>query len=85
MVALSTTKVEYITSCMASCEDFQLSKLFSELFENVLDTNVIFYNNHSGIHLLDNLVFHERSKNIDIRYHFIWDKLQLGAIKLYHS
>jgi hypothetical protein len=29
-------------------------------------------------------VFHDRSKHIDIRYHFIWDMVQRGAIRLHH-
>ena len=83
-VVLSTTKVEYITASMACCEAVWLRKLFSELFEHVLDTTVIFYDNQSGIRLLENLVFHNCSKHIDIMYHFIWDMVQRGAIKLQH-
>ena len=45
---------------------------------------MIFCDNHSGIHLLENLVFHDRSKNIDIRYHFIQDMVQWGEIRLQH-
>jgi hypothetical protein len=29
-------------------------------------------------------VFHDESKNIDIRYQFIFDMLQRGAIKLHY-
>jgi hypothetical protein len=32
--------------------------------------------------LLENPMFHDRSKHIEIRYHFIRDKLLKGAIKL---
>ena len=27
-------------------------------------------------------VFHDKSKHIEIKYHFIWDMVQKGAIKL---
>ena len=83
-VALSTAEAEYIVASMASCGAVWLRKLFSELFGHVLDTTMIFYNNQSGIRLFDNLVFHDRSKHIDIRYHFIWDMVQWGAIRLQH-
>lgn len=83
-IALSTTKVEYIAASMASCEAFWLRKLFSELFGHVLDTTVILYDNQSGIRLSENLVFHDRSKHIDIRYHFIRDMVQREAISLHH-
>ena len=29
-----------------------------------------------------NLLFHDKSKHIDIIYHFIWDMVQTGAVKL---
>ena len=37
-VALSTAEAEYIATSMACCEAVWLRKLFSELFEHVLDT-----------------------------------------------
>ena len=63
---------------MAYCEVVWLRKLFSEIFEHVLDTTMIFRDNESGIHLSDNLVFHDHLNHIDIRYHFIWDMVQWG-------
>ena len=29
-------------------------------------------------------MFHDRSKHIDIRYHFIWDMIQRGVVRLDH-
>ena len=69
---------------MACCEDTWLQKLFSELFEHVLDATVILYDNQRGIRLLENLVFHDRPKHVDGWYHFIWDMVQRGAIRLNH-
>eukprot|EP00253_Pinus_taeda_P035120 PITA_35120 len=37
-----------------------------------------------GIRLSENPVFHDRSKHIDIRYHYIRDMVQRGAIRLQH-
>jgi len=70
-VALSTAEAEYIAASMASCEAVWLRKLFSELFGHALDTTMILCDNQSGILLSEALVFHDRSKHIDIRYHFI--------------
>ena len=83
-VALSTAEAEYIATSMACCEAVWLRMLFSELFGHVLDTTVIFCDNQSGICLSENPVFHDRSKHIDIRYHFIWDMVQRGTIRLDH-
>lgn len=83
-VALSTTEAEYIIASMAFCEAIWLRKLFSELFGFTLDTTVILCDNQSGIHLLENPIFHDRSKHIDINYHYIRDMVQQGAIRLQH-
>ena len=81
---LSTAKAEYIAVSMACSEDVWLRNLFSELFGHVLDTTVILCDNQSGIRLSENPVFHDRFKHIDIRYHFIWDMVQRGAVRLDH-
>ena len=59
-----------------------LRKLFSELFKHVLDATVILCDNQRGIRLSENPVFHDRSKHIDIRYHFIRDMVRRGAVRL---
>lgn len=70
-VALSIAKVEYISTSMASCEAIWLRNLFGELFEQVLDTIVIYCDNKSRICLAENLVFHDKAKHIEVLYHFI--------------
>ena len=50
----------------------------------MLDTTVILCDNQSGIRLSENPVFHDRSKHIDIKYHFIWDMVQRGVVRLDH-
>ena len=83
-VALSTAEAEYIAASMACCEAVWLQKLFSEMFGHVLDTTVILCDNQSGIRMTENPVFHDRSKYIDIRYHFIRDMVQRSAVRLDH-
>ena len=79
-VAMSIVKAEYITTRMASFEIVWLRKLYGELFEWVLETTMIYCDNKSGIHLVENLVFHNKSKYIEIWYQFIRDMVQRGAI-----
>ena len=42
----------------------------------------ILCDNQSYIKMIENLVFHNRSKHIEICYHFIHDMVQRGALKL---
>jgi len=42
----------------------------------------IYVNNVSAINLVENPVFHQSSKHIDIRYHFLLDQVVKNMIKL---
>jgi hypothetical protein len=43
---------------------------------------MILCDNQSCIKMTENHVFHDRSKNIEICYHYICDMVQRGALKL---
>jgi hypothetical protein len=81
-VALSSTEAEYMAVSMASCEAIWICKLLTCLFDQELEPMVIYYDNQSCIKLSENPVFHDRSKHIEIRYHFIQDRIQKGVVKL---
>jgi hypothetical protein len=59
-----------------------LQNLIEKLFDLELEETCIFYNNQSCIKLSVNLVCHEKSKHIEIKYHYIRDMIQKGAVKL---
>ena len=60
---------------MARCESIWLHKLFTSLFVQELEPMVIYFDNKSYIKLSKNLIFHDRFKHIEIRYHFIQDRI----------
>ena len=41
---------------------------------------MIYYDSQSAIHLTKNQMFHERTKHIDIRYHFVRDIISGGDV-----
>ena len=81
-VALSTVEAEYIFASDAGKESIWLRKLLGGLFDGVLETTVIQCNNQSCVKLSENPVFCDRSKNIKMRYHYLRDMAQKGAIHL---
>jgi hypothetical protein len=81
-VALSSVEAEYMETNQASCEALWLCKLLVGLFGVQLRPTVIYCDNESCIKLSKNPVFHDRSKNIEIRYHFIHEYVQRGAVEL---
>ena len=70
-----------VATCSASCEVVWLRKILSDLFDLQLDANCI-YCEQSCVKFSKNLVFHEKSKHIKIKYHYIRDMVQRGAVKL---
>ena len=65
-----------------SCEAIWLRKMLVGLFGQELPPTVIHCDNQSCIKLSENPVFHDQSKHIEIRYHFIRDWAQRGAVQL---
>lgn len=69
-VALSSTEAEYMALCEASKEAMYLKNLLSELVD--ISKPLLLYNdNQSAQKLCSNPMFHDRSKHIDIKYHFV--------------
>jgi hypothetical protein len=71
-----------VAACAASREAIWLRKLLSRLFGLELEATCIWRDNQSCMKLSENPVFHDRSKHIEIRYYYIKDMVQRGAVKL---
>ncbi|KAG8471889.1 hypothetical protein CXB51_036391 [Gossypium anomalum] len=78
-VALSTTEAEYMAINEACKEAIWLNGLFSELNED-LQISTVFCDSQSAIFLTKDQMFHERTKHIDVRYHFVRDIIARGDI-----
>ena len=72
-MALSTAEAEYVAAYSASCEVVWLRKLLSDLFDLQLDVTCIFCDNQSCIKLSENPVFIDKSKHIEIKFHYFKD------------
>ena len=72
-MALSTVEAKYVVACLASCEVVWMRKLLFDLFDLQLDATCIYFDNHICVNFSRNLVFHDKSKHIEIKYHYIRD------------
>ena len=75
-MALSTTEAEYITLSVVVSEAVRLHNILAYLFGHVLDSIVIDSDNQSCVKILENRVFHDKSKHIEIKYYYIRDMVQ---------
>ena len=80
-VALSTCEAEYISLASAVQETKFLKQLCKDM--NIATDDVLIHVDNQGtINLAKNPVNHQRSKHIDIKYHFIRSEIQAGTVKL---
>ena len=79
-VALSSTKAEYMAATAATKEAVWLRKLFDELATISSCPTMLLIDNQSAKALAKNAMFHDRTKHIAIRHHFIREKLDSGEI-----
>ena len=75
-MALSIAESEYIALSVAVHEAMWLCKLLTNLFDHEMDPTNIHCDNHSCVKLSENPVFHDRSKHIEIKCHYIRDMVQ---------
>ncbi|XP_071728470.1 uncharacterized mitochondrial protein AtMg00810-like [Rutidosis leptorrhynchoides] len=82
VVALSSMEAEYIAATMTAQECTWLRRLIGDILEKVDYVVKLRCDNESAIKLASNPVFHARTKHIEMRYHFIREKVLSGEIEL---
>jgi hypothetical protein len=84
-VALSSTEAEYIALAQATKEAIWLRKLLKDLGQEQINPTIIYEDNKSAIALASNSSHHQRTKHIDVQYHFIREKIQSKEIAILHA
>jgi hypothetical protein len=80
VVALSSCESEYIVAATNACQGVWLTCLLSDLVGKKIRAPELKVDNMSAIALTKNPVFHDRSKHIDTRYHYIRECIDRGMI-----
>ena len=81
-ISLSSTEAEYIAAARAAQEATWIHTFLSEIGHPLKKPITLFVDNQSAIKLIQNPVAHDRTKHIDIKYHFIRDAQARGIIKV---
>ncbi|XP_034593709.1 uncharacterized mitochondrial protein AtMg00810-like [Setaria viridis] len=82
VVALSSCEAEYIAAATAACQGVWLARLLAELKEEKIGAITLKIDNQSAIALSRNPVLHDRSKHIDVRYHYIRECVEENRVQL---
>ena len=80
-VALSTAEAEYMAACAAAQEAKFLRSILLDFGVDQSPT-VIHEDNQPAINIAENRLTSQRTKHIDIKYHFIREAIDDGIIKL---
>jgi len=82
IVSRSSFEAEYHALASATCELQWILYLLKDLNIQCSKLPVLFCDNQSALHIAANLVFHERTKHLEIDCHLVRGKLQAGVMKL---
>lgn len=82
IVAQSTAEAEYIALAHAIREMMWLKQMSEELNIALDKASKVFCDNQSAIHLAAEDAFRERTKHIDIRYHYIRELVKKELIDI---
>jgi hypothetical protein len=84
VVALSTCEVMYMAAAAAACQGVWLARLLADLKNEAVKGIELKIDNQSALALVKNPVFHDRSKHIRMRYHFICQSVEDGDVHPKH-
>ena len=81
-VALSTTEAEYVAASLATRDLIWLQGFVKELRITLKQKASLLCDNQSALRLIRNPEFHQRSKHIDIIYHFVRERYLDGCFEI---
>ena len=81
-VALSSCESEYVALCAGMQEAVYLKRLMEELLQNSFGPIMINVDNQGAIALSKNPTQHDRSKHVDIKYHFCRECVSSGKVEV---
>lgn len=84
IVALSSCEAEYVAACAATCQGVWLNSLLADMKGETPKSFKLMVDNKSAIELSKNPVHHDRSKHIDIKFHYIRDCMDAGKVQIDH-
>ena len=83
-VALSSTEAEYMAASHAARHAIWLKRLFEDIGILNLNSITLFIDNQSALSLSGDVMFHQRTKHIDVQYHFLRNAVLDGTLSTFY-
>ena len=83
-IALSTCAAEYMALAATTQESLFLTKLVKDFGLSCTEPILLHGDNNGSISLVKNPITHDKSKHIDIKFHFIREKYNERRIEIQH-
>jgi hypothetical protein len=83
-VSQSSAKAEFRSMAATTCKIVWLLSVLHDLQISNPQPNLLFCDSKVAIHIAKNLVYHERTKHIEVHCHLVWDKIQENIICTLH-
>ncbi|KAM1794489.1 hypothetical protein ACFX11_034958 [Malus domestica] len=81
-VALPTAEAEYVSAAMATSQAIWLRFVLKDFGEMQVDATPLMCDNTLAIAMTKNPIFHQKTKHIKRKFHFIREALQENTIEL---
>ena len=81
-MALSSCESEYMAACCATQEALWLRYILEEIGISMQTPLVLYEDNQAAIKFSKNQGQHRRTKHVDLRYHFVRERVNAGDIVL---
>lgn len=81
-VALSSAEAEYVAVTQATCEALWIQQILRDLRISFAMPTILYEDNQACIQLAKHLQDQRRMKHVDIKYHFIREKIAVNQVKL---
>jgi hypothetical protein len=82
-VTLSLSEAEYVATSAAAQENIYLRSLLAGFDRTQHGPTTVWEDNTACILMSENPVNRERSRHVDVKYHFLRERVHLGEIKLF--
>ena len=82
VIAQSTVESEYISLCTATKQAYWIAQMLSEITGKIQLPITAFQDNQGTIRLASNPIISRRSKHIEVKFHYVRDKVNAGFITI---